>query len=158
MAIDASEAGHRLAVLQGDYLFETGFGPSLRNAQRIYVMLWRFQAEIYNGGIWQFFTNSTNMYAPYICDALRIVDADKISSIMEEAIANSRPGTPWYSAMKCSGLRRNAPIEVRDIEEKLNRRLALHLDDLSVLLFKYMSKHRHEFDVPEEFWEEGTLQ
>lgn len=156
--IDVSEAGHRLAVLQGDYLFESGLEPDLKNAERIYVMLWRFQAEIYNGGIWQFFTNSTGAYSPFICDALKTVGADDMAATMREAIINSGPGTPWHMATTNSTLILDAPIAVREFVYKLNDQLSPHLDNLSLLLFSYMLKHRYEFRVSDDFWSEVPLQ
>jgi hypothetical protein len=157
MAIDASEAGHRLAKLHGDYLFETGLEPDLEGAQRIYVMLWRCQAELYNGGIWQFFTNTNGMYDPHICDALRVVGAHEMVPTMEEAIASSRPGTPWHSAASRSAALYSAPEDVRTRVHELDDRFGPSLDGLSVKLFDFVSLHRDEFDVSKELWEEGRL-
>ncbi len=158
MPIDASEAGHRLAELHGDYLFETGFEPELEGAQRIYVMLWRLQAEIYNGGIWQFFTNSTGAFVPYICDALRAVGADEMAEIMAKAVAASRPGTPWHAAAARSSLSWNAPDDVQKQADAFDMQLYPLMDDLSLKLFEFMSRHRNEFKVSEDFWEEESLQ
>ena len=156
--MDASEAGHRLAVLQGDYIFESGLEPDLKDAKRIYIMLWRFQAEIYNGGIWQFFTNSTGAYTPFICDALKTVGADEMAATMKDAIVNSSSGTLWYKSATQSALLRDAPIAVRELVYKFDDRLAPDLDNLSLLLFNYMLKYRHEFRVPDDFWNEVSLQ
>ncbi|MGP9810080.1 DMP19 family protein [Rhodopseudomonas sp. NSM] len=156
MAIDASSAGHSLAELHGEYLYDSGLEPDLQGAQRIFVMLWRFQAELYNGGVWQFFTNSTGEYTPYICDALREVDAIELAETMDDAIAASRPGTAWHSAATQSVILNRAPAEVRDQVYAFDDRLNPNLDELSVKLYEYVDRHRDQFDVSEQFWEEGS--
>ncbi|MBI5130673.1 MAG: DUF4375 domain-containing protein [Rhodopseudomonas palustris] len=158
MAIDASTAGHRLAELHGEYLFDTGLEPDLEGAQRIFVILWRFQAELYNGGVWQFFANSADMHTLYLCDALREVGAAELAETMEEAIAASRPGTAWHSAASQSAALGHAPADVRDQAHAFDDRMGPNLDALSVKLYEYVDRHRDQFDVDEQFWEQGKLQ
>lgn len=158
MPIDASVAGHRLAELHGAYLFDSGLEPDLEGAQRIFVMLWRLQAELFNGGVWQFFTNSAGEYTPYICDALREVGAVELAEVMETAIAASKPGTPWHSAAMQSAALHRAPPGVREQANAFDDKLAPHLDALSVKLYDYIDRHRDQFDVEEQFWKQEKPQ
>jgi hypothetical protein len=151
MAIDASEAGHRLAVLQGDYLFESGLDDDLKEAERIYVILWRFQAELYNGGVWQFFSNSRGIYNQFLCDALKTVGAESMVPSIEVALEQFRPGKPWHDAMMRSTALYAAPEDVRKQVHELDDRLAPDIDGLSVKLFHYLSRHRNQFNRLDDF-------
>ena len=155
MTIDASEAGHRLAELHGDYLFEHPTYEGLSDAERVYIAVWRFEAEVYNGGLQQMLTNSTGEYVPLICHSLKLVGAEKMALIVERAVKEI-VSDPRYDHSVEKLVRRADDVRHRLFE--LGRQLTPDIKNLSVLLFQYMSRHRDQFHVSEEFWSEATMQ
>ena len=151
MALSYSEAGHRLAILHDDYIFEQD-GSLLEGAERVYLVIWRFQMEAYNGGIWQFFSNSSGAFAPYLCESLTEIGAAQVAEIAERAIVAARPGTSWHTALQKSAALHLAPEDVRRQAHAFDDELSPHLDELSVLLFNYLAEHAEPFDKPPEFW------
>ena len=103
MLLDHSEAAHRLAILHEDYMFEFD-GNLLEGAERVYVVVWRFQMEAYNGGIWQFFSNSSGAFAPYLCESLTEIGAPQVADIAERAIA-AQLHLHRVARRRCGGVR-----------------------------------------------------
>jgi hypothetical protein len=151
MLLDHSEAAHRLAILHENYMFEFN-GDLLEGAERVYVVVWRFQMEAYNGGIWQFFSNSSGAFAPYLCESLTEIGAPQVADIAERAIAAAKPGTSWDAALQKSAALNLAPDDVQRQAHALDDELSPYLDKLSILLFNYLAEHPEPFDQPPEFW------
>ena len=91
-------------------------------------------------------------------DASSTPNPEPTPSISNVPVEPSGPGTPWHMATTNSTLILDAPIAVREFVYKLNDQLSPHLDNLSLLLFSYMLKHRYEFRVSDDFWSEVPLQ
>jgi len=65
------------------YKFQFEFADSIE--AKMFVLYW-FQAEVLNGGLVQFFDNSTGLIAPEVVDALRSVGLNKLSEKLGSAI------------------------------------------------------------------------
>lgn len=65
---------------------EKGF-LSLNNEQRILYALTYMEMEVANGGLCQFFVNSSRMVAPFISDYMAIVGADKHKELFDQFIS-----------------------------------------------------------------------
>ena len=79
-----------LHVAEAEYNFDfvqalQGMSSSVRTA----FILFCFDAEIQNGGLCQFFVNSTRETAPYVSEALRLTGADEYASIFDEFCADT---------------------------------------------------------------------
>jgi len=63
--------------------------PELNEPQLFLYALTRFEAEVNNGGLCQFFVNSSSECAPYISRALAAVGADALKSLFDSFIAEN---------------------------------------------------------------------
>lgn len=81
-----SEATTRAVEFVFKKLNSSGY-DSLNPAQRSLVCAWAVCGEIDNGGIWQFFFNTSGDWAVDTPEALRAVSAPELASVVEAAIA-----------------------------------------------------------------------
>lgn len=92
--------GEELLTLSDDELFDTVYSQNLdiaeaaededkeleqfAGARRTVYILGLFDSEIQNGGLCQFFVNSSRTVAPYVCEALSAVGADEHRELFEQ--------------------------------------------------------------------------
>jgi hypothetical protein len=126
--------------------------PELRPAEQALIAIWELEQEVYNGGFLQYFQNSSGNHVPFICDVLRRVGASKVTSIMERAIALAGPGVPWDDEIKRFTVLDTLSDENKNKLSQLDHEFYEQLDDLNLMLFRYLSKHRDQVDAPEDFW------
>jgi len=114
--------------------------------------------EIYNGGFWQYFSNSTGSDVPFACEALTAIGATDAIPIIEAAISVVGRDVPWHDYSKRTEITYYLPQEKRRRLYDLDRRFNALIHDLPVLLYYYLLKHRNEFKAPAEFWEGVDIQ
>jgi hypothetical protein len=61
-------------------------------AVHLFSLHW-LHLEVYNGGFWQYFFNSTATSAPEACDGFRAIGMDDVAAVVETAM--SKLGTPF---------------------------------------------------------------
>lgn len=154
MTSPASHAEHMLSMLHNNYVAETTV-DELAPAEKVYLVIWRLEFEVYNGGLLQFFMNSSGAFVPYLNSALRTVGANTVLPIVEEAVATVGPDMPWNDDVKRWHAIKNLSDEVRDHIWALDKRLGDHLGELSILLLGYVSRNRDQFGMSEDFWKEA---
>ena len=81
--------------------------------QKLVYSLNRLEAEVNNGGLCQFFVNSSSECAPYISKALEVVGAISIKDLFDEFIATNNIDVNDLSSFKISS--------VDDFEEQTQR-------------------------------------
>ena len=97
--------GEDLLSLSDDDLFETIYFQNIdiaevaededkeleqfTGARKIVYVLGLFDSEIQNGGLCQFFVNSSRIVAPYVIESLRCVGADEHLNLFEEFITTN---------------------------------------------------------------------
>ncbi len=97
--------GEDLLALDDDDLFETVYFQNIEIAdeaededkelaqfsgeRRVVYILSLFDAEVQNGGLCQFFVNSSRAVAPYVCEALKTVGASEHLKLFEEFITEN---------------------------------------------------------------------
>lgn len=94
--------GEDLLTLSDDDLFETIYFQNIdiaetedkeleqfTGARKTVYVLGLFDSEIQNGGLCQFFVNSSRIVAPYIIESLRYVGADEHLTLFEEFITTN---------------------------------------------------------------------
>ena len=155
--ISPSEADHRLAVLHENFMFESSV-EGLSEPEAIYLSVYRLQLEAYNGGIKQFFTNSSGVFTPYLPGALTKIGADEMRVRFEDAVSIIGADVDWYDDQARWD-------RVKSLnEDKLNGIFELEhgfldlLQQMGVKLFEYVSKHKSYFEMPDEFWTEKARQ
>jgi hypothetical protein len=125
---------------------------------QVFLAIWELKSEVYNGGLWQYSINWSGRLVPFICDALKKVGAVELVPVLEEAIAVVGPGVPWGHEVKRHPIIVNLPKDKRKRLTDLDNKLFDYFDELDVLIFNFLRKHRDQVDVPEEFWKDVTIQ
>ena len=113
--------GRELLTLSDDDLFEAVYFQiiaiaeeaegeeaelaQLAGARRTVYILSLLDAEIQNGGLCQFFVNSSQMVAPYVSQALAQVGADAHRRLFEEFVAQNNIDVSDLSSFVCSSTR-----------------------------------------------------
>jgi hypothetical protein len=129
----------------------------LMPAEQALIGVWELEQEVYNGGFMQYFYNSGE-HVPAMREILQRIGASHAASIFERAAAVVEPGMSWAELFS-----RASTLDASSEENKtklydLDREFSKHLDDLNLLLFRYLSKHRDQLNAPAEFWTETENQ
>ena len=113
--------GEELLTLSDDDLFETVTFQNLdivgeaededeelellTGARKTVYILESFDSEIQNGGLCQFFVNSSRVVAPYVFEALKSVGADEHLNLFEEFITANNIDISNLESFKVSSVR-----------------------------------------------------
>jgi Domain of unknown function (DUF4375) len=130
------------------------FFDGLNPGEQVLIGTWELVNEVYNGGFMQYFHNSSRDRAKPMIRLLRSIDAHRAAAILEEATALIGPGTRWGDEKNYAAAINSMPQEIREKVHHLERTFYDELDDLHLLVFSYLSKHRDQIDVPSDFWAE----
>ena len=76
----------------------------LTDEQKFVYSLNKFEAEVNNGGLCQFFVNSSSECAPYVSDALAIVGAIELKTLFDNFISENKIDTNDLSSFKISSI------------------------------------------------------
>lgn len=72
--------------------------------QKLVYSLMRLEAEVNNGGLCQFFVNSSGECAPYISKALDVIGADKMKSLFDSFILENHIDVKDLSSFKIESI------------------------------------------------------
>ncbi|KAA6456923.1 DUF4375 domain-containing protein [Acidobacteria bacterium AB60] len=113
--------------------------------QRVFSSVWALEAEVNNGGLSQYFFNSSRFTAPFVIEALVTIGAHRAADLSRRAIQCAFPdGLPGdLNAMRLAAA--NFPDAVEETLNKLDREFYQYPDDLTGLLFDYVRTHPEEF-------------
>ena len=160
MALDASEMTSRIAEFCSD-MDGYPWHPELEGSERLGEIVWQIwviYSEVYNGGLWQYFANSSGEDVPSVSEALKEVGATESAMIVEAAIAQLGVEVPWKDEMGRQVIIHNLPKDVRERLWKLDKQFGKYIDELPVQLYNYLVKHRDKFKAPSDFWEGAFVQ
>jgi hypothetical protein len=153
MTIDAHEMNRRLIDLSespNSRFWRIDYGE-LSPPERVFRAIWELEAEVNNGGFHQYFSNSTGSLVPYAADALRAIGATTMSGIVEQAVESVGHDIAWSDdAARKAALAALAPGAVAKLGE-CDQAFFAYPDDLTALLYKFVSEHREEIKVPPDF-------
>jgi hypothetical protein len=138
----------------GLYMDLMSFGE-MNAAEQALVGTWELVNEVYNGGFVQYFCNSSRANAKPMVGVLRSIDAQRAASTLESALALAGPDTRWTHEPNFVKAKKSIPSDVGDRLVKLEREFYDELDHLHGQVFKYLSEHRNEIDIPADFWTES---
>jgi Domain of unknown function (DUF4375) len=125
----------------------------LSPAEQVLIGVWELVNEVYNGGFAQYFLNSSRDRAEAMIQLLHVIDANQVAAILEEAMTLIGPGTRWGAEFRPAAA---MPEETRKVIKDLELTFYNKLDDLHLLNFRYLSKHRNQIDADADFWTEAT--
>jgi hypothetical protein len=129
----------------------------LNPAEKSLIGTWELVNEVYNGGFTQYFHNSSREHAAPMIAVFLSIGAQRAAAILESAIALAGPGTRWDDEPHCFAAINSTPSDLKRRLVELERELYDELDDLHLLVFRYLSKHRDQIDAPADFWTEATI-
>lgn len=89
------------------------YATDITEEQKIVYTLTRFEAEVNNGGLCQFFVNSSSECAPFVSKALTAIGADDIKALFEDFISTNNISVDELSSFKIS--------DVSEYEEQTKR-------------------------------------
>jgi len=160
MPVDVIRISQKISELGGrrdEDLWRLHF-ESLSPPDQVFLAIWELRSEIYNGGFWQYFINFSGFRVPFISKALAAVGAEQVLAVVEAAIEALGKDIPWADETKRHRIIVGLAKPIRQRLYDLDRQFNKQIDELDALLYFYLSKHRGEIDVPEDFWQEATLQ
>lgn len=71
--------------LPADYTEEYETVMGWNKARQAVYMIWLLESDVNNGGYNQFYTNASPPFYPYLPDALKLVDANRLSDLTQRA-------------------------------------------------------------------------
>jgi hypothetical protein len=113
--------------------------------QKVFSSIWSLESEVYNGGFSQYFQNFSSETAGFVVEALEKVGASKTADVCRRAIATAFPGgLPLDLDALRSAASNFSPVIQHGID-LLDNEFYKQPDDLTRLLFAFVSKHPAEF-------------
>src|SRR5437867_7886378 len=113
--------------------------------QKVFSALWEVESEVNNGGFSQYFLNSSAESASFVVEALETVGAPDTAAICRRAIAVAFPvGLPGSEEAVRSAAA-DFPDEILEELEPLDEEFFSYPNNLTDLLFDYVSKNPEEF-------------
>ena len=115
--------------------------------QKVFTAIWEVEAEVNNGGFSQYFENSSCETAHFVVEALEKVGAPLTAGICRRAIATAFPtGLPTDPRLIRSSAAQFSD-ETSDSLNALTTEFFTYPNNLTDLLFQYVSEHPDEFGV-----------
>lgn len=116
---------------------ERGF-DSLTPKEKTFFCVWALEADVNNGGFFQYFQNSAGDHALQTPEALRAIGAAKAAALVESANAVFAPSAPSPDFEVRLAQVDQLPESARDTLSRLDEIFFTYPDNLSELLARYM--------------------
>ena len=118
--------------------------------QKVFSAIWLVEAEVNNGGFWQYFTNDSAESAPFMVEALNTIGAPKTADICQRAIFVAFPAGLPKTGEEIRTAAANFADETLQKLETLTQEFFAYPHDLTELLFDFVVKYPEEFgNLPE---------
>jgi len=113
--------------------------------QQVFSAIWELEAEVNNGGFSQYFQNSSAETAPFVVAALETIGGSQAAGIAMLAINAAFPdGLPAAPEQISSGAAHFSDDVLAQLEA-LDKQFLSYPDNLTDLLFDFVSKYPDEF-------------
>ncbi len=113
--------------------------------QKVFSALWSVESEVNNGGFSQYFVNSSAETAPFVVEALKTIGALEAAKICQRAIDAAFPAGLPGSAESIRSAAVEFGDDILDRLGELDGEFFSYPDDLTSLLFSYVTRHPEEF-------------
>jgi len=154
MAIDSGEMNRRLIKLSEsptsrfwrlDY-------KDLSPPERVFLLIWELESEVNNGGFQQYFLNSSGEHAPEVVAALKTIGAPATADLAQRAL-DVVAGTvkDWSDHAGRQGSVARLSAQARRTLDELDREYYRCPEDLTPLLYNYVTEHRSEVRARSDF-------
>lgn len=116
-------------------------------AQKTFSAIWELESQVNGGGFAEFFRSAETETIMYATEALRRIGANSCAEIVDSAIALVSP-IPANEEARIEAI--DAALEAdEELFEELDNQFFEYPDNLTELLFEYVSQHPDEFgEVP----------
>jgi hypothetical protein len=136
-----------LITLSGSDRTEVGKDNFIEQSipQKVFTPVWVLEAEVNNGGFSQYFFNSSGETAGFVVEALETIGALQTAELCEQAIVTAFPaGLPSdLTLIRCAAT--DFSDEIVSALNALDKKFYQYPDDLTELLYEYVSAHPEEF-------------
>ena len=117
--------------------------------QRVFSAIWEVQGEVLNGGLSQYFCNSSAESASFAVEAFQTIGAHNTANVCNRAINAAFPDGLPLTVEEIQSIAEHFPKEVLAKLDALDQEFYSYPDDVTDLLFSYVSVHPEEFgDLP----------
>jgi hypothetical protein len=119
--------------------------------ERVFRSIWELEGEVNNGGLDQYFFNSSGSFGPDVVDALEAIGAFRMAAILEDAIGLMPSNVCWRDSDMRREMLIALPETSRDALDTLTEKFHHCPDDLTALLYAYVCDHRAEVGAAADF-------
>jgi hypothetical protein len=117
--------------------------------QKVFTAIWEVQGEVCNGGFSQYFINSSAESASFVVEAHLTIGARNTANVCSHAIIAAFPDGLPLAVEDIQSVAEHFPKEVLAKLDALDQEFYSYPDDMTDLLFSYVSAHPEEFgDLP----------
>jgi uncharacterized protein DUF4375 len=116
----------------------------LTAAEKVFVSVWELESEVNNGGFLQYFLNSSGDNAGNCFSALEKIGATNVASMVKEALTVFADSKPNPDAAIRRAQVENFSEKQKKFLEDLDQRFFKYPDNLTKLLFDFVTKNRNE--------------
>jgi hypothetical protein len=115
--------------------------------QQVFSTIWELESEVNNGGYSQYFQNCSAETAPFVVAALNTIGASQAAGISMLAINAAFPGGLPAAPELISAAAGNFSDDILGQLAGLDKQFFTYPDNLTDLLFDFVSKYPDEFGV-----------
>jgi hypothetical protein len=117
--------------------------------QKVFTAIWEAQGEVCNGGFSQYFVNSSAESASFVVEAFLTIGAHNTANICRQAIIAAFPDELPLAVEDIQSVAKHFSKEVLAKLDSLDQEFYSYPDEVTDLLFSYVSAHPQEFgDLP----------
>ena len=119
----------------------------LSTPERVFCTIWELESEVNNGGFHQYFFNSSGRLVPNVVAALHAIGASATVQIVQRAIEAVGQDVQWHDDRARRVYMNKLSSQATNTLSDLDQAFYKYPDDLTVLLYRYVSEHRAEIGV-----------
>ena len=113
--------------------------------QKVFSCIWALESEVNNGGFLQYFQNGSCETAGIVCEALRLIGAERMAALSAKAIDTAFPAGLPDDPEEISSLASSLTEEIRFQLDEIDAEFMRYPDNLTELLFTYVMTHENTF-------------
>lgn len=103
------------------------------------------EAEVNNGGFFQYFINSSGNHVNQVSACFRAIGAEKTASICQSALSAFSQALPENQKERLAYLKKALTQKAEDILDTCDDRFNEYEDDLTELQYRYLLAHQDAF-------------
>ena len=118
---------------------------NLTEEQKNFFFNQNLEREINNGGLNQYFYNSSGDFAHETINSLKIISADKTANILQQAIDQFPDKTVPRNRTERQEILEKIEETISEIFEELDERFFVYEDDLNTLNIEFVRRNKDKF-------------